>query len=195
MLTSCSARRAPAPTASVTLANSSDFIDLQPGWRLQVVTLLQRAADLNVKITGSDSSGKVLTATIDGSIGSYEVAFYAVEPRRGGGVRVRFVSAETIRDGKATPQPASLRPLFVFPKHLRHMRLLFLTRASQVDHDMAVIGSDRMEKLDLLTRAVQSEGLEGCKSDARSHCSWIPAGVAVRPELQRVAGGPWMPAR
>lgn len=83
----------------------------------------------------------------------------------------------------------------MLPSHIRYVRLLFLTRASHADHDMAIIASDQTESLDVLTRAVQAEGLKGCEIHVRGHCSWIPAGVAVRPELQRVAGGPWVPAR
>ncbi|MGH9629064.1 MAG: hypothetical protein ACRD7E_12140 [Bryobacteraceae bacterium] len=142
----------------------------------------------------SGESGNAVTATIDGSFG-YEVALYAIEPRKRGGVRVRFVSAEVVRDGASTLRSRSTLPLFVLPRHIRHVRLLFLTRASGADHDMAVIASDRAESLDALTRAVKTQGVKGCGIYSRSHCSWVPAGVAVRPQLQRGAGGPWVPAR
>jgi hypothetical protein len=140
-------------------------------------------------------SDRKIVAAVDESF-AYEVAFYAVEPRRGDGVRIRFRSAQLVRDGKASATARSTLRIFdELPQHVRFFRLLFLTRASHADHDMALLASDKQENLDLLTRAIKLEGAAGCRPQIRSHCSWIPAGVAVRPELQVEPGGAWLAAR
>jgi hypothetical protein len=126
----------------------------------------------------------------------YETAFYAVEPRKSGGVRIDFISAAVTREGKTVDQPSPKVPLFRLPPSTRMVRLIYLTRVSQFDHDMAVVAANEIGPLEELTQAVKT-GQDACKSDDSSFCSWIPAGVAVRPERQTDAGGSqqWVPVQ
>jgi hypothetical protein len=192
----CSARRTISHPLAPTPVGGPDYADLQPGWRLQIVTPVGEAPRviLPESKSGSGTPGVPITAKVEGSF-TYEVAVYTIEHRRGGGVRVRLASAELIRDGNPAKESRTSRPLFVLPEHVRHVRLLFLTRASEADHDMAVIASDRAGRLDALTSMVKMQGIEGCNKEPRAHCSWIPRGVAVRPQLQKAKSGPWIPVR
>lgn len=195
VLGSCSSRRLQAPAPTAARANGREYVDLQPLWRLQVVTPIRDADRLRITGVQSDPSRREIVAAVDESF-AYEIAFYAIEPRRGDGVRIRFRSAQLVRDGKPSAMARSTLRIFdELPRHIRFIRLLFLTRASQADHDMALLASDKQESLDLLTRSIKLEGAAGCRVHLRSHCSWIPAGVAVRPELQREPGGAWFAAR
>jgi hypothetical protein len=62
---------------------------------------------------------------------------------------------------------------------------------------MAVVATREMDTLATLTHQVQTDPSSGCRSDRISFCSWIPAGIAVRPELQKDVDGvnQWLPAR
>jgi hypothetical protein len=62
---------------------------------------------------------------------------------------------------------------------------------------MAVVAAKDMEALDILTYRVQADPSGGCRSDSRSYCSWIPEGIAVRPEVQKSVNGidQWEPVR
>ena len=72
------------------------------------------------------------------------------------------------------------------------MRLLFLTRSSDRDHDQAILSGSSAEQLELITNLVQSNPVEACKAHSGTSCVWVPAGVAVRPEKKR--GREWVPA-
>jgi hypothetical protein len=168
VLSGCAARKAPvAPTA----VDRADYIDLQPGWRLRVVTPVLKS-------------------------GAYELAYYAVRSRNGTGVRLEFLSAEITEEGKTTAQSRPLAPLFQLPRSVKYVRLIFLTRMSRADHDMAVAAAAEPDDLDALTRRVLDDPAD-CKSEARTYCAWIPQGIAVAPELQRMTNGvgQWIPAR
>jgi hypothetical protein len=110
---------------------------------------------------------------------------------------VEFLSAEITREGKSSVQSRPLAPLFQLPRSARYVRLIFLTRVSLADHDMAVIAARESDALDALTRGVLADPAEACKSEARAYCAWIPRGIAVAPELQRMTNGvwKWIPAR
>ena len=169
VLTGCAARKAPAPAGA---NDRSDYIDLQPGWRLRVVTPVLKS-------------------------GGYELAYYAVRSRSGTGVRLEFLSAEITEEGQKSARSRPLTPLFQLPSGAKYVRLIFLTRVSRADHDMAVIAARESEALDGLTRRVLDDPTGECKSEDRTYCSWVPRGIAVAPELQKTVDGvgQWVPAR
>ena len=76
------------------------------------------------------------------------------------------------------------------------MRLIFLARLSPSDHDMAVAAAASRDALDTLTRSVKANRA-ACADGPAGFCSWIPAGVAVIPELRHTGAGgqEWVPAR
>jgi hypothetical protein len=110
---------------------------------------------------------------------------------------VEFSSAEISQDGKTARQPQPVARLFQMHWNARYVRLIYLLRTSQADHDMAVVAATEMRALDVLTHQAQADPSSGCRSDSRRFCSWIPAGIAVTPEVQKDVDGvnQWMPAR
>src|SRR5437899_10596694 len=114
VLTGCSERHLKAPIATTVQANNRDYIDLQPDWRLRVVTPLGKAGDYRLKFKDAKTSGDVI-ALSTGEFTGYEVAYYAVESRSGGAVRIKFSSAELMQAGKSVALSRSILPLFVLP--------------------------------------------------------------------------------
>lgn len=119
LLNGCAARHAPVPVAAVQPIGPS-YIDLEPGWRLRVVTPILKSGGYRLQTTGETSGGNTVTLSVGDDFLGYETAYYAVEARHG----VEFVSAETTRDGHTTPQPRPVAHLFQLPRGVRHVRLM-----------------------------------------------------------------------
>jgi hypothetical protein len=187
---------------------SSEWIDLQPGWRVRVITPVVAGGGYVVKTrpieeqTGGTTADErrspggsnaiVISATTN--LIGYEVSFYNVKPRRGGGVRVVFDSAEVHKKEQWAHSRQPIEPLFHFVKDARYVRILHLSRGTH-DHDAAILAASRHEALETLTRRVESDPA-GCQSSRDALCSWIPSGIAAIPESWRSAGGQgqWQPA-
>ena len=192
VFTSCSTRRNPVP-ARIS-ASHPGYIDLEAGWRLRVVTPISKKGNYRLDYKDVKQVDGSITLTADEFKG-YETAYYSVEARKSGGVQIRFVSAELSQDGKSASLSQSVRPLFASTRKFRLVRLVYLTRASDSDHDMAVVTANKQEDLEASTKAVLADALAGCVTGAHSQCSWIPAGVAVRPEKQQSGNTAWVPSR
>lgn len=190
-LTGCAALHAPRPVDAVQPIGPS-FIDLEPGWRLRVVTPLLRSGGYVLKSNGETSSANTVTISAGADFLGYEVAYYAVS-RNG----VSFGSAETTKDGHTVPQAEPVARLFQLPRGIRRVRLIYLVRVSQADHDMAVAAAKNMEDLQDLTQRVQADPANACRVAGSTFCAWIPRGIAVAPQVQRKSGGAvdWVPAR
>ena len=203
LLTSCAARTPRTPLnaakapASTPVPQPGTYIDLQPQWRLRAVTPILKSGKYALETLGTETDGKTVTVDTGGDFLGYEIAYYAVQPRRGGGVRIAFTAAEATRNGVTAPQTKSIAPLFNLPRNARYVRLIYLIRVSQVDHDMAVVAARDIRSLNTLTLRVQSNPGEACRGGRDGSCSWIPQGIAVRPEVEKTTGGvtTWGPAR
>lgn len=189
-LNACAARR-PQTTPHSFVDRS--YVDLQPGWRIRVVTPILKSGGFKVRMEQVKSSdGALELKTGDDFIG-YEVSYYAVSARESGGLAIRFVSAETrVKGGKPSrkSQPAFL--LFDFSDTARYVRLVFLTRVSHNEHDEAILGALSPAALDLLTQKLESSTAETCKAPAEGVCSWVPEGIGV--QIERKNGKNWIPA-
>jgi hypothetical protein len=193
LLTGCAARHARAPAAAAPLrAASSSYVDLAPGWRLKVVTPILKSGGYRVVFTGETVDGNNITLSAGDDFLGYEVAYYAVKARS-----VEFLSAETTKDGHTASRLRPMVRLFELPRGVRHVRLIYLVRASQADHDMAMAAAKDMDALEALTRRVQANPVDGCYPGPGAFCAWIPAGIAVVPQLPKAANGgiEWAPAR
>ena len=111
----------------------------------------------------------------------YATSRYAITGKKGAGVRLRFVSAEETRNGKTVPMANPPILPFELPRKLENIRLIYLVRVSKADHNMAIAGSKHLESLSALTERLKANP-SVCKSSDDIFCSWVPAGVAVRPE-------------
>ena len=70
---------------------------------------------------------------------------------------------------------------FGFPDKPAYIRLLYLQRLSEADHNMAVLAADRMTTLEEATKQIRADPAR-CASVDKIFCSWVPPRVAVRPD-------------
>ena len=150
----CARRHAAAvPSAGLPYG---DFADLAPGGRLRIVLPLAGEGFQIVyyNVIGGSSEGEVV---------------------------LRYASSESTRDGKTSPDSAPPRLPFRFPSGSSHVRLIYLIRRSDSDHDMAIVSSKHRDELNAFTVRFRAHP-ESCRPGGRVACSWVPAGVAVRPE-------------
>ena len=168
-----------------------EYVDLAPGWRLQIVAPVTASGSYNIKTAPAEQKGNVITLKASDDLLGYETASGVLLPRPGGGVALRLTSAELTRDGKPSPIASPTRALIHPPKYARFLRVFYLTRRSGADHDMAIMGAARLNQLEPLTQRMRESPDEACANQprARIYCEWIPAGMAVRPEFQKDVKG------
>ncbi len=198
-------------TAPVPVRQSSwNWIDLEPGWRIRVVTPIQKSGSYVVKFTpGEGSTAEPTTrvhelsdrkldiaVTASQDLLGYETSFYSVRAHRGGGVVIDFQSATATIGGASSAHSRPVEPLFRLPSWAQSVRLLHLLRGSPADHDAAILAGRNVSELDRLTALVQADP-SACRDYRNSTCRWIPAGIAARPErrvMERDAEQ-WLPVR
>ena len=188
--------------------SSPDWIDLQPGWRVRVVTPILRSGGYVVNASPAQAGGgdrarqdfslsqnSTLHTTLstNADLIGYEVSFYSIKPWRGGGVQVIFHSAEINREGQRTLSRQPIAPLFQLPRQASWVRIVYLSRGSR-DYDAAILAANRQDLLPSLTRQLQSDR-SMCKIARDTFCAWIPAGIAVIPESRSGGEGKkeWVP--
>jgi hypothetical protein len=106
----------------------------------------------------------------------YEKDFYRVE-RLNGGIVVRFTDAVVYDKGKKKSRGVPGIVLFQPTEDQGHIRLVYLVRESEADHDMAIISGPDAGVLDQLTQGVIQHAQ--CESGDHATCRWVPRGVAV----------------
>lgn len=99
--------------------------------------------------------------------------------RASNGVRVRFSRGLVWRNGEVQRVHAPRVALFEHMENSR-VRLVFLMRVSDADHDMAIVSSDDLPTLNDITSQVTAQA--DCRSSRNGTCTWVPKGIAVRPE-------------
>ena len=181
--------------------DTAAFIDLQPDWRVRVVMPLTKSGTYLVNPTreqkaAAASGGLDMTLSANRDFIGYQTSFYSVQSRVGTGVRIRFVSAEDTKKGVTVPQARPRLMLFALPRRAKYVRLVYLARASRADHDMAIVAASARDLLESFTRNVQANP-RTCVNSEHTFCSWVPAGIAVQPEIPRHVNGAiaWEPAR
>lgn len=178
------------------ISNERAFLDIQAGWRIRVVTPILKSGTFKVQTQqlGSSSNGTINLKTSDAFEG-YETDFYRIDPPDQSGIAVQFVSAEvTDANGNRTRKAQPIIPLFIFPQGIRYVRLLFLTRVSQTEHNQAIIGATSLAALEQLTKKVEINPDGNCRNSTGEVCSWVPEGISVQPEKKPNKGKEWIPA-
>ncbi len=155
----CSRKSVRVPTAAAVSKNDNSYMDLEAGGMLRIV------------VPAADSRG-------------YDISNYDITAARDG-VRLRFASAERTRNGKAIPEPNAPPLPFQLPRRPAHIRLIYLVRVSEADHNMAIVAAKRLDVLNAFTKRLK-ESPTVCEANGAIFCAWVPARVAVRPE--RLAG-------
>jgi hypothetical protein len=194
LLTGCTARSAHAPLPPPADSIQPAFLDLQAGWRLRVVVPILKSGGYllpSLKSSGQD----FLNLRAGPDFLGYENDYYAVI-RNGHGMTVEFRFAEVVQEGETTRQSRPRVSLFNLPANMRFVRLVYLVRVSEADHNMAIAGAEDQQTLASLTGNLQSHPEETCAPAAHSSCAWVPPGIAVRPERRAVVDGKeeWVPA-
>ena len=152
-------------------------LDLAPGWRLRAITPILKSGGFRVQ--GTTTPGQTIEIDTKGEFLGMETAYYRLQPRQSEpGVRIVLDSVEAVIDGNAEVRPTPLAQLFGLPDDARHVRLLYLTRRSGNDHDMAVVGGPTRQSLD-----------EHSRCDGTPYCAWVPLGVAVLAQLPVMVDG------
>ena len=187
-LCGCAARRLPPPSAPPEIAAPS-FVELEPGWRVQVVTPILKSGAFLLKPASQQEEGNTITLRAGDEFQGYETAIYSFSAAR------RITLAEVTRShaGQLTHPAKPLHPRLRVPARLRRVRLLFTRKVSDADHNMAILAADSPARLQALTEKVQASPASACRSSRHEYCEWVPAGIAVRPE--RPVGPAWVPAR
>jgi hypothetical protein len=155
------------------------YVDLQPGWRVRVVTPLLKSGGYIVPSLAASGGDTTHLVAGDDLIG-YEKDYYTVEARQNSGITLHLATAEVWEKG--TPHPVHEPRLRVFQRadDDRYVRLVYLVRVSQADHDMAIVEANDPTALDEITRNVVDRAQ--CEVSSLGACTWVPAGVAVAPE-------------
>jgi hypothetical protein len=146
---------------------------------VHVVVPLLKSGEFRSDLVEQKAEGNTISLRASNLVG-YTNSSYMVtgKPRS---VHLTFVSAQETRDGKPTMLPAPPGLPFQLPPKSELVRLVFLVRVSQADHNMAVLGAKRLELLDAFTKRLMDDP-SICRGTGEVFCSWVPAGVAVRPE-------------
>lgn len=156
------------------------FLDLTPGGRLRIVMPVFKPGTSSVATSPQKQEGSTIEFSATNLIG-YSSSYYAIEAWRSGKVRLRFASAEMTKGGvtKLEAKPPQLP--FALPQKPARIRLIYLLRSSQSDHNMAIVAAAKQELLSTFTEQVQADPSR-CAVTKQIFCSWVPAGIAVRPE-------------
>lgn len=174
------ARKTLSPAASATFPLDNSYMDLAAGGRLRITVPVLNSGEYQIATHAAQQNGNTLTLLASELVG-YEVSYYSIEKRSHGKVQLKFTSA-AITENTETVQETSAPALpFPLPQSAQHVRLIYLVRASSADHNMAIAASKNLEALNELTRHLKANP-EVCKHNDLVFCSWVPAGVAVRPE-------------
>jgi hypothetical protein len=178
-VTGCVRKNIAVPSPS-NIARPDDYVDLEPAWKLRIVVPLLKSGSFRPVVSGEQTRGNTITMSAADLTG-YEVSHYAVTGKSGSRVRIGFVSAEATRDGKTVAEDRPPALPFALPHGSEYIRLVYLVRVSQADHNMAIVAAKRVETLNAFTRRLK-ESPAICGMEAGVFCSWVPAGVAVRPD-------------
>jgi hypothetical protein len=191
-LTGCAVR---TPHEGTSAFIDRSYVDLEPGWRIRVVSPILKSATFKVQTEEAPTSGATIALKTTDDFVGFETDYYAVNAPNGHGSLIEFSSAEVKRNGRRIKRPQPLLPLFEFPERVHYVRLLFLTRVSKTEHDQAILGASSLAELDTLTRRVEASPVENCKMQPEGICSWVPSGISVQPEKRTAeTGKTWIPA-
>lgn len=170
--------RVPA-TITTTAGRNRSYVDLQAGATVRVVVPLLKSGEFRSSFVQENAEGNTVSMKAPDLIG-YSTSIYTAVGKNGD-VRLKWVSAQKSENGNRTPLDTAPPLPFDLPQKQEHVRLIFLVRVSQADHNMAIVAAKRPEALEYFTEELnQHPSL--CPAQSPVFCSWVPAGVAVRVE-------------
>jgi hypothetical protein len=184
------------PSAASYTHTDRSYLDLQPGWRIKVVAPILESGGYKVRTEELQSRDGTISPRAEKGFLGYETDYYQVNFLGNGKPLISFESAEfTAIDQKKTTKRKPVISLFEFPESMSFVRLLFLTRVSDNEHDAAVLTASSLTDLDLLTPKVEANPSGNCTAQPEGLCMWIPEGIAVQPEKRDPRNNKaWIPA-
>ncbi|MBI2688719.1 MAG: hypothetical protein HYX27_20650 [Acidobacteria bacterium] len=186
------AHKARAPLPPAPTFRGPSFVELQPGWRVRVITPVLKSGGFILKTEEQQEQGNTITLRMGDEFLGYETAIYSVGKHKRGGVEIALTEVAMNRSGQLTHAAKSIAPRIRKPDRLRHVRLLYTLRVSDADHNMAVLAAADSQRLAALTQRVQASPATACVNNRNEYCEWVPAGVAMRAEKPNGTG--WAPA-
>jgi hypothetical protein len=173
-------------------ARPADYIDIQPRWRIVVITPVLRSGGFQVKTVPAQAnglagqSGSSMELKVGPDFIGYETDYYSVN-QTGKRMSIEFRSAKVATHGKLQKRTQPLLPLFHLPPETEYVRLIYLIRVSAADHDMAIVSAADLDTLNAVTELVRTDPSR-CGGE---HCSWVPSGIAVRAEARKNGRWEW----
>jgi len=176
----CSHKTLHLPAKATNSPTDNSYMDLTPGSRLRILVPVLHSGTYPVVADSQHQEGNtiVLSAT---NLAGYEMFYYSIKGKADGRIRLQFTAAEKTMDGKTVPEPNVPKLPFSLPQGFQHIRLIYMVRQSQSDHNMAITAAKNLDTLNVFTKQLKGKP-EFCKGEGEIFCSWVPAGVAVRPE-------------
>jgi hypothetical protein len=163
------------------IAKPDDYMDLEPEWKLRIVVPLLKSGGFLPAVTTQQTDSNTISMSAEDLLG-YEVSHYVAKGNSASRVRLAFVSAEATREGKTVPEGHAPSLPFALPQRREHIRLVYLVRVSQADHNMAIVAAKRLDALNAFTKRLRENPSVCAEKEEDIFCSWVPAGIAVRPE-------------
>jgi hypothetical protein len=158
----------------------NSYLDLTPGSRLRILVPLLSAGQNHLALGSSQADGNTITLSAANLVG-YQVSYYLAEGHRNGKVHLQFASAEMTKDGHTVPEPVAPHLPFQLPQRTHFIRLVFLVRVSESDHNMAIVAANTKDALAAFTAQLK-QNPSACQVTENVSCVWVPEGIAVRPE-------------
>lgn len=156
----------------------NSYIDLRAGSTLQVVMPLLKSGQFRSNFRSEEETGHSISIKADDFVG-YVRSTYTVTGKNGV-VQLAFSEAWETKQGQTLPVPAAPALPFELPRKREYIRLVYLVRVSQADHNMAIVGAKHFNALNEFTARLKKDpGV--CEATKAVFCSWVPAGIAVRP--------------
>lgn len=179
-LTGCSRRTVRVPNTPNERAADNSYLDLKPGGTLCILVPLLKSKGSVPSVVSASREEKIISVAAPDFVG-YEVSYYSIKGSSNGIVQLKFKSAEVSRNRRTVQELNPPALPFKLPQRPAHIRLVYLIRASQADHNMAILASKQLPALNAFTKQLKQSPTV-CGQDEKVFCTWVPAGVAVRPE-------------
>ncbi len=176
----CSRKAVQVPVAVAGSPSDNSYMDLTPGERLRILVPVLKAGANQIAAASEHREDQIIVLSA-ANLAGYEVSYYSIEGKGNGKVQLKFVSAEKTIDGITTREGSAPRLPFPLPVRTQHVRLIYLVRRSQSDHNMAIAAAKNLEALNIFTERLKDDPTV-CKQKGGIFCAWVPAGMAVRTE-------------
>ena len=205
-LTGCAARTpraalntAKAP-ASTPVPQPGTYVDLQPQWRLRVVTPILKSGRYVLETLGTETDGKTVTVDTGGDFPGIRdrILYRAASPWRWCPDRLHRRRSHPKRRDRTSGQ---IDCASVSLAAWRSICAADLSHSGEPGGPRYGRGGGSLhgqaERSDVAVRRSPASACHDNRDSRDGSCSWVPQGIAVRPEVERTAGGvaTWGPAR